>query len=131
MRELTFLSFQTVPPTSLLVEAYDHGSLAAWMPMLLYAVPIGVGCAFVTAVGMVGLGVGKRLGQRTHFVLARLGGRNLGLLLTPVVGGALLGLIAKGCPLVMGEGSVQLEALWLEPLSARQQLKIELEALGL
>tara|TARA_B100000524_G_scaffold71917_1_gene33066 strand:+ start:712 stop:1920 length:1209 start_codon:yes stop_codon:yes gene_type:complete len=29
------------------------------------------------------------------------------------------------------EGSVQLEALWLEPLSARQQLKIELEALGL
>ena len=29
------------------------------------------------------------------------------------------------------EGSVQLEALWLELLSARQQLKIELEALGL
>ena len=111
-KELTFLSItRTTPPFgfALLVDA--HGSPASWMPMLAYAVPIGVICGGVALVGVLLLGVGKRLGRLTHGALSRLGGRHLGLLLTPVVGGGLLGLLARVFPLVLGDGNLQLGAV--------------------
>ena len=68
---------------ALLVDA--HGSPASWMPMLAYAVPIGVICGGVALVGVLLLGVGKRLGRLTHGALSRLGGRHLGLLLPQIL----------------------------------------------
>jgi H+/Cl- antiporter ClcA len=37
----------------------------------------------------------------------------LGMIITPTLGGCLLGLLAIGCPLTLGDGSVQLEVLLL------------------
>ena len=131
VKELTFLEDLKVPPASLLVDAHgaaharrepplpsrslhlpafpSPGSAASWMIMLVYAVPVGVACALVALVGLLFVGVGKRLGQLTHGAFSRLGGRCLGLLLTPVVGGVILGLLAKG---VLVEDCVQQSQAW-------------------
>jgi len=68
----------------------------------------GVLCGLVALIGVICLAIGKKLGARVHKAIARCGGRQLGLLLTPVIGGVLLGLVAKGCPLVLGDGNAQL-----------------------
>jgi len=106
IKQFTFLTTQTIPPFAILVDA--NGDQSSWTQNIVYAIPVGVVCGVVALFGVAFLAAGKQLGKRLHAALARLGGRNLGLLLTPAVGGALFGLLAKAFPLVLGDGNYQL-----------------------
>jgi hypothetical protein len=77
---------------------------------------LGIVSGFVGAVGLVILGLGRVLGNLTHDAFDRVGKRlgldkrriSLGLLLTPVVGGILVGLLCVLSPLCLSDGADQL-----------------------
>jgi hypothetical protein len=86
------------------------------VPTLAYALPLGVVCGVVALASVLFLAIGHQLGARTHALFSRLGGRNAGLLGTPVVGGALLGMLAKvreAAPVESGVASDGQRGAWL------------------
>lgn len=84
---------------------------------LVEAAILGVICGVVGYLGLIILTIGHGLGDRTFAKLDGLGkviglGENiLGLLLTPVVGGVMIGLLCVAAPLDLGDGSYQLSAV--------------------
>lgn len=81
---------------------------------MVYAIPLGIASALMGLCGVASIGIGKALGGTVRELINRVGrrccgsSRGLGLMLTPVVGGLLIGLIAVAEPLTLGDGSAQL-----------------------
>lgn len=104
----TFLEQFTLP-----AAAYEFLPTIEVVDMF-YASILGIISGSVGLTGFLLLGVFKALGAKCNATLNSLGNkvglpeRFLGMLFTPVVGGTILGLLAKACPLTLGDGAHQL-----------------------
>jgi len=87
---------------------------------MLQGALLGIICGLVGCLGLVIVGVGRAIGDKVWAMLDSVGDRvglknatgiSLGLLLTPVVGGALVGLLCVAAPLILSDGGEQLGAV--------------------
>mmetsp|Transcript_15516 Transcript_15516/g.33527 ORF Transcript_15516/g.33527 Transcript_15516/m.33527 type:complete len:644 (+) Transcript_15516:142-2073(+) len=84
---------------------------------MFYALVLGILSGILGLVGFVLLAVFGVMGSKMHDLFDAIGGRLglskdvLGMILTPTLGGAILGLICKAVPLVIGDGADQLGPL--------------------
>lgn len=84
---------------------------------MLEALILGIICGVVGLIGFLVLAMCGALGKKVDTAFNRLGdkvglpARYLGMLMTPIVGGTLVGLLAVAAPLTLGDGADQLAAL--------------------
>ncbi len=104
VEDLTFLNTTVVPPVSLAVRG-------SWSQYMAAALALGVLCGIVGLVGLLCLGIGKKLGGAFHALFQRRCGRRVAVCLTPVVGGALFGFLAVAFPMTLGDGNAQLSVI--------------------
>jgi H+/Cl- antiporter ClcA len=85
---------------------------------LAYGAILGVFCGMCGFVGFLLLAIGGVLGNKVFDLFDHLGGRlgmggnTLPFLLTPTVGGALVGLLAVASPLILSDGAEQMGVLF-------------------
>ena len=104
MEDLTFLNTTVVPPVGLAIRG-------SWSQYMAAGLALGVLCGLVGLVGMLCLGIGKKLGSAFHGLFRRRCGRHVAVILTPVIGGVLYGFIAVAFPMTLGDGNSQLSII--------------------
>ena len=109
LKKLTFLKAFKLPVSAndLVTFKVEDIGTSVWL---------GVVGGVVGLVGVVFLGLFRKLGDAVRTKLDALGARcrlrfKLGLLLAPVVGGVLYGLLAVAFPLTLGDGNAQLKVV--------------------
>ena len=113
IKKTTFLAPTTLPETAYeLIPTINIGDMLA-------AAILGLVSGVLGLIGFLFQALGKMLGKKCEAFLNSLGtkvslpDRLMGTLFTPVVGGALLGLLAKACPLILGDGSQQMAFIFI------------------
>lgn len=84
---------------------------------MFYALVLGILSGILGLIGFLLLALFGAMGSKTHDMFDAVGGRLglskdvLGMILTPTLGGAILGLLCKAVPLIIGDGADQLGPL--------------------
>ena len=127
LEDFTFLDKKILP-----IALFEFPNVHDPNPILmLYAIPLGVVCGIYGIITIVCLGICKGIGGAISIGCNNLGrkccGFNssiLGLFFTPIVGGVLLGIIAKHFPFTMGDGNVQMGAVMSQAFNSTLSKKI-------
>jgi H+/Cl- antiporter ClcA len=116
LEDYTFLKAIHIPPAELFVQG-------TWTIYYLHSIWLGVVCGFTGLLGIALLGIGKKLGFIVQDLISKIF-RSIwmGMLLTPAIGGALIGLIAAWMPMTLGDGNAQLTVIVLNALSPSPNL---------
>ena len=112
---LTFLKVLKIPPFELATMTKN------WIPYYAHACWLGVLCGVGGLIGIGLLGLGKKMGSMVSNLLDRIH-VHLGMLLTPCIGGMVIGLIARWMPMTLGDGNAQLEIIVLNGLQKNPAL---------
>jgi len=107
--DYTMLSSLDIPPAELVIDSSE----GKWIRYCGAAVPIGIVCGVVGFFGVIFIGVGRKLGGSTYGRISTVAGSGVkgevaAMVLTPVIGGGLIGLLAVAFPLTLGDGDSQL-----------------------
>lgn len=121
---IAYIIFTSIQDFTLLKQSELPGAAYDLLPdinviQMFEAGVLGIVCGLVGAIGLVILGLGHALGNLTHEAFDRMGKRlgldkrriSLGMLLTPVVGGTLVGLLCVLSPLCVSDGADQLGSI--------------------
>jgi hypothetical protein len=119
LQDLTLLAQIIVPQSA--YEVLPNINVAH----MFYACILGILSGVLGLLGFLCLAVGGVAGKKVSSIFNKIGDKVhlptdfLGRLMTPIVGGALIGLLAVACPLTLGSGQKQLGAMnWgLNPCS--------------
>ena len=114
VRDSTLLAYQQLPAAD--YNVYDTPGVDTWLKYNVYAIPLGVLCGIVGLIGIFILQLTNELGTFTRIFFNKIGSYfncpyAFGTFFTPVVGGALSGLVTVIAPLTIGIGNETIEAL--------------------
>lgn len=127
LEDFTFLDKKVLP-----IALFEFPNVHDANPILmLYAIPLGVVCGIYGILTIICLGICKGVGGAISKGCNNFGrkccGFNssvLGLVFTPIIGGVLLGVIAKYFPLTMGDGNAQMGAVMSQAFNRTLHQKI-------